>query len=92
MIYRQSNRFKNALQVLPVEIRNKVKKAFTLFQQDPRHPSLVIKKIQGYEGVWEGRIDQHYRFTFHFETDRKTDETICVFRNVDKHDECLRNP
>ena len=48
--------------------------------------------MQGYEGVWEGRIDQQYRFTFHYERHPESDESICVFRNVDNHDECLENP
>lgn len=38
------------------------------------------------------RIDQQYRFTFHYEKDEATGEIICVFRNVDNHDECLKNP
>jgi plasmid maintenance system killer protein len=53
---------------------------------------LGVKKMQEYQGVWEGRIDQQYRFTFHYERHPESDETICVFRNVDNHDECLKNP
>lgn len=92
MIYRRTDRFKRAYQVLPHLIRMKVSKAFTLFQADPSHPSLGVKKMQGHEGIWEGRIDRQYRFTFHFEEDKSSGETICVFRNIDDHDECLKNP
>ena len=92
MIYRRTERFKKAFKSLPPDIQGKVIKAFDLFRQDPTHPSLVIKKIRGRAGIWEGRIDQSYRFTFHFENDPATGVTICVFRNVDNHDECLRNP
>lgn len=31
-------------------------------------------------GVWEGRVDIHYRFTFHYEGD------TVVFRNIGHHD------
>lgn len=92
MIYRRTDRFKKAYQSLPKYIRKKVFKAFDLFQNDPTHPSLGVKKMQGYEGIWEGRIDQKYRFTFHYERDLETGETLCVFRNVDNHDACLKNP
>jgi mRNA-degrading endonuclease RelE of RelBE toxin-antitoxin system len=92
MIYRRTARFKKAYQALPKPVRRKVIKAFTQFQEDPTYPSLGIKKIKGYEDIWEGRIDQQYRFTFHYETHPETDESICVFRNVDNHDECLKNP
>ena len=40
--------------------------------------------MQDKEDVWEGRIDQNYRFVFHFETDAK-DETMCVFDDIGPH-------
>jgi mRNA-degrading endonuclease RelE of RelBE toxin-antitoxin system len=92
MIYRRTGRFRDAYRTLPKEIQEKVIRPFSLFKTNPRHPSLVIKKMKGREDIWEGRIDQDYRFTFHFEKDEKTGETICVFRNVDSHDACLKNP
>lgn len=90
MIYRRTERFKHAFASLPQSIRAKVHKAFLLFQQNPNHPSLHIKRVQGAQGIWEGRIDRQYRFTFHYE--ERDGKTVCVFRNVDNHDECLKNP
>lgn len=92
MIYRRSERFRRAFKELPLPVQEKVIKAFVLFQENPNHPSLVIKKIKGMDSIWEGRIDQQYRFTFHYEKSTTGGETICVFRNVDNHDECLKNP
>jgi mRNA-degrading endonuclease RelE of RelBE toxin-antitoxin system len=92
MIYRRSARFHKAFKALPHNTQRKVIQAFALFRDNPEHPSLVIKKIKGIEGIWEGRIDRQYRFTFHYEKDHVSGETICVFRNVDNHDECLKNP
>jgi len=37
-------------------------------------------------GVWEGRIDVSYRFTFHYEDD------LCVFRNIGPHAIVEREP
>ena len=92
MIYRRSLRFKKAYKSLPKLIQKKTAKSFILFQDNPAHPSLVVKKIQGHTDIWEGRIDNQYRFTFHYEKDLESDTTICVFRNIDNHDECLKNP
>ena len=65
---------------LPDEIKAKVAKAFDLFRQNPGHPSLGVKKMQGFGNRYEGRIDQSYRFTSHFEED------IAVFTKIGKHD------
>ena len=92
MLYRRTERFRKAYKALPGDIQKKILKAFEQFRGDPGHPSLVVKKIQGHEDIWEGRVNQSYRFTFHFVKDEKTGQTVCVFRNVDNHDECLKNP
>ena len=92
MKYRRLEWFKKAFNALPQDVQEKAFKAFPLFRDNQRHPSLIIKKMKGVEDVWEGRIDRAYRFTFHYEMDEKTGETICVFRNIDSPDECLRNP
>lgn len=84
MIYRRTQRFKESYRALPEGIQAKVKKAFQLFQTDPRHPSLQVKKMQGLENVWEGRIDQNYRFTFHYDVNAEG-EAVCIFRNIGPH-------
>lgn len=85
MIYRRSPQFKKAAAALPKPIQEKVKKAFTLFKDDPGHPSLGIKKIQGNQDIWEGRIDDFYRFTFEYQK-TESGEVICWFRNIGRHD------
>ena len=91
MIFRRTERFRKAFRSLPANIQSKTLKALALFGQNQRHPSLQIKKMQGRDGIWEARIDQKYRFTFHYEKGRQ-EEILCVLRNVDNHDECLKNP
>jgi mRNA-degrading endonuclease RelE of RelBE toxin-antitoxin system len=92
MIYRRSQRFHKAFRSLLPPIQAEALKAFKLLATDPQHPSLGIKKIKGAEGVWEGRVDRSYRLTFHYETDPSSNQKVCVFRNIDNHDECLKNP
>ena len=92
MIYRRTERFRRAFKNLPSDIQEKVFKAFGVFKQNPRHSSLMIRKMYSLEEIWEGRIDQQYRFTFHYDMDEITGEAICIFRNIDSHDACLKHP
>jgi plasmid maintenance system killer protein len=91
MIFRRTRRFLSAFQALPPDVQKKMLKALALFGQDQRHPSLQVKKIQGRDGIWEARVDQKYRFTWHYEKNA-SGEAICILRNVDNHDDCLKNP
>jgi mRNA interferase RelE/StbE len=71
---------------LPLEIQKIFEKKFELMKLNLRHPSLRIKKIRGYEDVFEGSINMQYRFTFHFIEDG------IMFRKIGNHDETLDNP
>lgn len=64
MRYIRTERSKKAASGLPVEIQAKVRKAFMLFKDNPGHPSLCVKRVQGMPDVWEGRVDVHYLSTF----------------------------
>jgi mRNA-degrading endonuclease RelE of RelBE toxin-antitoxin system len=90
MQFRRTERFKKAFRALPASIQQKAIKALRLLAENPRHPSLQVKKIQGMENIWEGRVDQKYRFTFQFENEN--DQIVVVLRNIDNHDDCLKNP
>jgi len=47
---------------LPKNIQKKVDKQLTFLSEDPRHPSLNLKKLVGTE-LFEIRIDLKYRLT-----------------------------
>ena len=81
-----TKRFKKAYKRLPRPIQSKVKKALRLLDEDQQYPSLRVKRIQGTDGLYEGRIDHKYRFSFEFDGDD------IQLRTVNNHDECLRNP
>jgi mRNA-degrading endonuclease RelE of RelBE toxin-antitoxin system len=81
-----SERFVRAYYSLPEEIKKKVKKALRLLDGDPHHPSLQVHPIQGHAGIYEARVDQKYRLSFEFSGQNR------IVRNVDNHDECLKNP
>jgi hypothetical protein len=43
---------------LPAEIRELADKNYALLKENPRHPSLQLKRI---EELWSVRVGQHYR-------------------------------
>jgi hypothetical protein len=43
---------------LPAEVQGLADKNFVLLRQDPRHPSLRLKKVGP---VWSARVGIHYR-------------------------------
>lgn len=43
---------------LPEEVRELADKSFALLRQDPRHPSLRLKKVGSF---WSARVGLHYR-------------------------------
>jgi mRNA-degrading endonuclease RelE of RelBE toxin-antitoxin system len=89
MNYELSKRFIKSFDALPRQIQAKTEKALALFFANPippYHPSLRIKKLRRPDNIWEGRVDQFYRFTFMFQKDTDTGETVCIFRNVGRHE------
>lgn len=82
-----SDRFLVAQDKLPDRIYKKLEKALLLLASNPRHPSLQTKRIRGREGIYEARVDQSYRFTYH----RLPNDTL-ELRTVGRHAETLRTP
>jgi len=62
-ILRMSSIFAESANRLPKEAKTKLLKVFVLLTDNPRHPSLQLKKIQGTsrKDVYECRIDQFWR-------------------------------
>jgi mRNA interferase RelE/StbE len=84
--FERTTRFKRAAKKLTSQDRERLAKALTLYEADPGHPSLGIKRMQGTKGIWEGRASDGVRFTF-----EKIDGGI-LLRNVGSHDPTLKRP
>ncbi len=69
MKLRPTKRFVEDYKRLPQRLQNRVDKALGHLLENPRHPSLQIKKIKGHGNRWEGRVTLHYRFIFTIEGD-----------------------
>jgi mRNA-degrading endonuclease RelE of RelBE toxin-antitoxin system len=70
---------------LPQQIQQSVEKQLGFLLSNPGHPSLNIKKMHDPREIWEGRVTQGYRFTFHIEGD------TYILRKVGTHD-ILKKP
>lgn len=82
---RWTHNFKKYYKKLPKDIKERVKKQVKILKQNPRHPSLKIKKMKDPRNIWEGRITGSYRFTFLIE--KKT----YILRRIGAHD-ILKKP
>lgn len=80
MKFRALKTFQKDFRKLPQVMQRRAEDALRLLAQDPRHPSLHTKKMEGTEGIWEARVSRSYRFTFHREGD------IIVLRRIGTHD------
>ncbi|HJX31779.1 MAG TPA: hypothetical protein VJ624_08025 [Thermodesulfobacteriota bacterium] len=72
--------FKKDYKKLPTETKDKVDKQLKLLMVNPKHPSLNLHLIRGTNRIWEGYIDQQYRFTFEAEGE------YYILRKVGPHD------
>ena len=84
MIFERTTRFKRAAKKLSARDRDRLAKALALYEADPSHSSLGIKRMQGTKSIWEGRASDAVRFTF-----EKIDGGI-LLRNIGPHDPTLK--
>lgn len=82
-----TSRFLRMYQRLPKEIRELVDNKLRLLLENPRHPSLRMKKMKmrGAEDIYEASVTMDYRITFQIEGD------LYILRKVGTHD-ILRKP
>lgn len=81
-----SDRFIERYNRLEKVIQNKVKAKLKLMSENPMHPSLRTKRVQGTENIFEASINMSIRMTWQYV------ESGILLRNVGEHDETLKNP
>lgn len=81
-----SRSFRRDLQGLTKELQEQAREKFKLFMQDPLHASLRIKKMRGFDEIWEGHVTKSVVFTFEWREDDETGERIAYFRRIGSHD------
>ena len=58
---RATPRFWAAYRALPAEIRDLARKAYRLFRENPRHPSLQFKRVHASDPIYAVRVSLGYR-------------------------------
>ena len=86
MILERTSRFKRAAKRLTEQDRGRLATALLRYEENPSHPSLGVKRLQGTKDIWEGRASDSIRFTF-----EKIEGGI-LLRNVGPHDATLMRP
>ena len=81
---RMSETFRRDLSLLPKEVQQQAREKHKLFVENPNHPSLRIRKMQGHPDVWEGHVTLSVVFTFQWIDEEG--ETIAFFRRIGYHD------
>ena len=81
-----SDRFVAHYRRLEKTMQNKVKAKLKLMSENPMHPSLRTKRVQGTQNIFEANINAGIRMTWQYI------ENGILLRNIGKHDETLKNP
>ena len=64
-----TERFATDYDRLPQRLQRRTDRALEVLLENPRHPSLQVKKMKGFENRWEARVSLHYRLIFTMEDD-----------------------
>ena len=86
MPVRYSSRFRKQYAELSETTQRKVDKAIEFLDTDFRYPGLRSHPLKSHPGIFEAYVDDKYRMTFERQGD------TLIMRNVNNHDECLKNP
>ena len=78
--------FEQKVKELPVEIKKVLRAKLDLMIENPRHPSLRVKKIQGQAAIFEASITMSIRLTLQYSEDG------ILLRNIGEHDQTLKKP
>ncbi len=88
MIFSRSKKFKDNYLKLSENDKAKVKNKLKLMAENPRHPSLRTKRIQGTINIFEASVNKRIRITWEYENKDKS----ILLRNIGDHDDTLNNP
>jgi len=76
----QTTHFERDYKKLPASIQKRTDEKLKLLIQNVSHPSLRVRRVQKYKGVFEGSITRDYRFFFQITTEGY------ILLRIGKHD------
>lgn len=83
MMIEYSDAFREGVLRLSPEAKRQLKKKLELMLENPRHPSLRSKKIQGIDGIFEASANMNIRMTWQY-----TDDGI-LLRKIGEHENTI---
>jgi hypothetical protein len=69
---RATRQFWKLYKALPPEIQQRARRAYELWLNDPRHPSVQFKKVDDQEPIYSARVTDDYRALGLLENDTVT--------------------
>ena len=81
-----TEQFEQAYEKLTKAEKRSVRKALTLLGDNPKSPSLRVKRMEGKKDIWEAHPSKRLRTTFEMAGE------IIFMRNVGEHDKVLKRP
>jgi len=78
--FRTTRTFDRSFSALPAKIQKRAFDKLALYENDHRHPSLRVKKVEGTSGIWEMSVSKDYRITF------QQEGNAVLLRNIGSHD------
>jgi len=78
--FRATRTFDKLFTALPAKIQKRALEKLGLYENDHRHPSLRIRKVEGTSGIWEMSVTKDYRITF------QQEGNVVLLRNIGSHD------
>lgn len=78
--FKTTNSYDKSYAALPRAIQRRTLEKLSLYENDPRHPSLKVKKMEGLKDIWELSVTKSYRITF------QRYGRVVLLRNIGTHD------
>lgn len=76
-----SKAFKKHYDKLSATEKKQTRNKLELFIENPTHPSLRTKKIQGADGIWESSVNMDIRIIWFYENDE-----LIILLDIEHHD------
>jgi len=78
--FRTTRTFDKSFSALPAKIQKRTLDKLALYENDRRHPSLRVKKMEGAPDIWEMSVSKDCRITF------QREGNVFLLRNIGSHD------
>lgn len=80
-----SDKFLENVEKLPKDIKKILRSKLEILLDNPHHPSLRTKKIQGQDNIFEASVTMEIRITWQYI------ENGILLRNIGEHDKTLKD-